>query len=100
MRCALPTCANAALRIAAITLMLAGCAAQVPSAQLSSGPTRPKEAQPSAYLLTQLDYGIDAAYGFCMLPACRRVSAKTPAIDQVVVIFGRETVLARLAKWL
>ena len=25
---------------------------------------------------------------------------QTPAIDQVVVIFGRDTVLARLAKWL
>ena len=25
---------------------------------------------------------------------------QTPAIDQVVVMFGRETVLARLAKWL
>ena len=25
---------------------------------------------------------------------------QTPAIDQVVVVFGRETVLARLAKWL
>ena len=86
MRCALPTYANAALRIAATTLMLTGCAAQVPSAQLSSGQTRSKEAQSSAYLLTQLDYGIDAAYGFCMLPACRRVSAKTPA--GVAVVHG------------